>query len=202
MTMSAVDHRATLRQHYRALRRALSPSQQTQAAQDVVARCINDPTFLTAKTIAFYLANDGEIDSQYLLEYCWQQGKTTLLPLLDPHLPGHLVFIEHQAAWPLTSNKYGIAEPQYNTDKVVELHAIDIIFTPLVAFDTQGNRLGMGGGYYDRTLAALNTDRHSTQVIGLAHDCQQADNLPKQAWDIPLHGIITPSQIFTLKGSV
>ena len=200
--MSQQALRDTLRHHYRNLRRSLSPAQQSLAAQQLLKQCLTYPPFVQAKNVACYLKNDGEIDTKQLIEYSWRQAKKVLLPVIDPSQSGHLVFVEHQANWPLTANKYGIAEPQYTEDKILKLTAIDIIFTPLVAFDKQGNRLGMGGGYYDRTLVPLTARNNTTLVIGLAHDCQQVASLPIQAWDIPLHGIITPSQIITLNGSV
>lgn len=73
------------------------------------------------------------------------------------------------------------------------IHQLDVVITPLVAFDITGNRMGMGGGYYDRTLANWRTDQRPLP-IGYAHDCQQVDKLAKQHWDIPLPYIITPTQ--------
>jgi 5-formyltetrahydrofolate cyclo-ligase len=156
------------------------------------------PEFIKAKSIACYLPNDGEVDTQKVIEYCWQRNISIVLPVIDPNRAGHLLFLQHQAQWPLQQNKYGISEPTFAVDKIVELQDIDIIFTPLVAFDKQGNRLGMGGGYYDRTLATLDELCSRPYIMGLAHDCQLSEALPVQYWDIPLHSIITPSQIFTL----
>ena len=65
---------------------------------------------------------------------------------------------------------------------------------PLVGFDNKGNRLGMGGGFYDRTLANLDRLSYRPLLIGVAHDCQQADALPVMQWDIPLNAIVTPTQ--------
>ena len=68
---------------------------------------------------------------------------------------------------------------------------------PLVAFDKQGNRLGMGGGFYDRTLARLHEQNwQKPQLIGLAHECQKVDALPIESWDVPLKTIITPDKTY------
>ncbi|EEG85357.1 5-formyltetrahydrofolate cyclo-ligase [Proteus penneri ATCC 35198] len=75
---------------------------------------------------------------------------------------------------------------------VIPISNIDIIFTPLVAFDTQGQRLGMGGGFYDRTLE--NWQQKSFYPMGLAHTFQQVDYLPIANWDVPLPEIITPNK--------
>ena len=85
-------------------------------------------------------------------------------------------------------NQFGILEPPLNVQEILPTEKLDIIFTPLVAFDKQGNRLGMGGGFYDRTLQ----DWRSKNFIpvGLAHQCQQIEALPVESWDIPLFDIL------------
>ncbi|MEP7705031.1 5-formyltetrahydrofolate cyclo-ligase [Paraglaciecola sp. 25GB23A] len=190
--------RAELRQKYREKRNSIGAIEQHHAAQALLEQCLTDPAFIKAKSIACYLPNDGEVDTQKVIEYCWQRNISIVLPVIDPNRAGHLLFLQHQAQWHLQLNKYGISEPTFALDKIVALQDIDIIFTPLVAFDKQGNRLGMGGGYYDRTLATLDELCRRPCIIGLAHDCQLSEALPIQYWDIPLHRIITPSQIFTL----
>jgi 5-formyltetrahydrofolate cyclo-ligase len=190
--------RAELRKEYRAKRQQITRIAQQHAAQALLDQCLAYPAFIKAKSIACYLPNDGEVDTQKVIEYCWQYDVSIVLPVIDPNHAGHLLFLQHQAQWPLQQNKYGISEPTFALDKIVELQDIDIIFTPLVAFDKHGNRLGMGGGYYDRTLATLDKLPSRPCIIGLAHDCQLSEALPAQSWDIPLHSVITPSQIFTL----
>ena len=88
----------------------------------------------------------------------------------------------------MLKNKFGIWEPKLNVQSVLPLEELDILFTPLVAFDKQGNRLGMGGGFYDRTLQ--HWQKSSFIPVGLAHQCQQAEQLPTEAWDVPLHQIL------------
>ena len=92
----------------------------------------------------------------------------------------------------MIKNHYGILEPKLEVRKVCPLDQLDVLFTPLVAFDNTGARLGMGGGFYDRTLA--NWQQHKIYPIGLAHDCQRVDKIPLEHWDIPLPEIITPTR--------
>lgn len=94
----------------------------------------------------------------------------------------------------LTPNRLRIPEPPLNIQHLVTLSELDIMLVPLVAFDSQGQRLGMGGGFYDRTLA--NWPSHGFLPVGLAHDCQQVDALPVAEWDVPLPALITPSKIW------
>ena len=102
----------------------------------------------------------------------------------------------------MVANQYGILEPKLDVRNIINVTELDIIFTPLVAFDEKGNRMGMGGGFYDRTLAkwhhAFATQPLATPYpIGLAHNCQKVDNIPTQAWDVPLPEIITPTQHYS-----
>ncbi|WP_159287438.1 5-formyltetrahydrofolate cyclo-ligase, partial [Klebsiella pneumoniae] len=103
--------------------------------------------------IALYLANDGELNTQPLIEWLWQQGKQVYLPVLHPFAKGHLLFLHYHTHTPMDKNRYGIAEPKLDQRLICPVRELDIIGTPLVAFDQSGQRLGMGGGYYDRTLA-------------------------------------------------
>ncbi len=70
---------------------------------------------------------------------------------------------------------------------------------PLVAFDSQGQRLGMGGGFYDRTLAQTDLMKKSPLRIGLAHDCQYLDYLPVEPWDLPLAWVLTPKHTYQFR---
>jgi len=190
--------RHKIRTEYRKKRQALSAQQQSTAANKLLTTCISSTTLPQAKTIACYIANDGEIDPHAIIDYCWQQGKCVLLPVLHPFSKGHLLFVNYLPNTPTHKNSYGIKEPIVTTQNICPLTNIELILTPLVAFDAKGNRLGMGGGYYDRTLAPLRRGALITQLIGLAHTCQQTDRLFTDSWDIPLNGIATPEQFFSV----
>ncbi|CCQ09874.1 5-formyltetrahydrofolate cyclo-ligase [Pseudoalteromonas luteoviolacea B = ATCC 29581] len=97
----------------------------------------------------------------------------------------------------MKANAYGILEPVLNCSEVCPIAQLDLLLMPLVAFDKQGNRMGMGGGYYDRTLASYYKQNWETpRLIGLAHDCQQVDELPTEVWDVPLQAILTPTRFY------
>lgn len=189
-------NRHTLRQHFRQQRRQLNQQQQQHAAKQLVQQCLSLPAYQQALHLAFYLAADGELDAQALIQACWQAGKSVYLPVLHPFTSGHLLFVRYSQDSQMRANCYGIAEPVLRCMDIGPLAQLDIIFTPLVAFDSHGNRLGMGGGFYDRTLAPIQRGEVDTKIIGLAHDCQHSAQLPVQNWDIPLQQIITPSRIW------
>ncbi len=183
--------RNELRRLIRTRRRSLDPTAQQAAATALVQQVLALPQLPQCQHIALYLANDGEPDTGPLIQALWQQGKQLYLPVLHPVVPGYLVFVRYQPDTLLYPNKFGISEPLAQCQQLLPVSALDLIFTPLVAFDEQGNRLGMGGGFYDRTLSQL-PHNSQCQVIGLAHNCQQVNAVPAAAWDIPLKQIITP----------
>lgn len=193
--MSKADNtRNAQRKALREARRALTPEQQKIASHGLVNMVIQSKVLTTVKHCALYLANDAELDTAALINYCWQKHINTSLPVLHPFTAGHLLFLRYRANSAMIANKYGIPEPICELPNVVPLQQHDIVFTPLVGFDYLGNRLGMGGGYYDRTLAKVR-NIPNIKLVGLAHDCQQVTALPRQEWDIPLDMIITPTQI-------
>lgn len=189
MTQNSTESVKNLRKQLRDKRRQLTDIEQLDSAQQLSKNLIEQlPNNI--KRVALYLASDGEISPHFFVEHCWKNSIDVYLPVLHPFCAGNLLFLRYELSTTMTVNKYGISEPALNVGLVSPVSDLDIIYTPLVAFDKFGNRMGMGGGYYDRTLAA-NSDIYT---IGLAHDCQQVDKLNVEPWDMPLERIITPSQ--------
>ncbi|RBW43681.1 5-formyltetrahydrofolate cyclo-ligase [Psychromonas sp. B3M02] len=203
------SQRDKIRKTVRQARKALSEEQQQIASADLFLRLQQHTRIAQAQHISVTLAYDGEIDLTPFIEWCWQQGKQVYLPMVHPTQTGHLFFLAYQADTEMIINRYGIKEPKLASlfnqapeqlthlaehPEIFPAEKLDIVCTPLVAFDTQGNRIGMGGGYYDRLLAPWFTDQSGPYPIGLAHDCQCVKSLPIAAWDVPLPEIITPQQ--------
>ncbi len=185
--------RQAIRSQIRQRRGTLSTQVQTEAAEQLLAAFSQLHIVKKSQQIGLYLPFDGELETKLLIEYCWQQGKSVYLPVLHPFHAGHLLFLRYLPESTLVSNRFGIFEPKLDVRAVQPLKDMELICTPLVAFDSQGQRLGMGGGFYDRTLSAWMVLKKDPEVLGLAHDCQQVDTLPTEAWDIPLPQILTPS---------
>lgn len=185
--------RAQLRQVLRNKRRSLSPAQQTQAAQQLYRQLVQHPLFRRAQHIALYLASDGEMDPELLLQEAWRRGKHVYLPVLAHWPRTHMVFqrVRRNQRW--EKNRFGILQPRWCVADQRAAWALDAVFLPLVGFDQHGGRLGMGGGFYDRCFADLHQRDHlvTPQRIGLAHECQQVDKLPLAAWDVPLSAVVT-----------
>ncbi|MGB1261975.1 MAG: 5-formyltetrahydrofolate cyclo-ligase [Cognaticolwellia sp.] len=202
-----LTRRNMLRNQLRQQRRTLSSQQQNDYSAQVLGHFVNDANIAKAHHIALYLSNDGELNTQLLIDWCWQQGKQVYLPVVHPFTSGHLLFLHYDQHTAMTTNRYGIAEPKLDVGKIIPSQQLDVICTPLVAFDKTGSRLGMGGGFYDRTLSHWYqcTQQQTAQQrnnqptikpypIGLAHNCQLIDAIPTELWDIPLPEIITPAQ--------
>ena len=186
--------RQEIRQLIRQRRRALTPEQQTQFGQQAASRMMAWPPIVMAQTVAVFLSFDGELDTQPLIEQLWQTGKRVYLPVLHPFSAGNLLFLHYHPQSHLVTNRLKISEPKLDVRDVLPLSQLDVLITPLVAFDEHGQRLGMGGGFYDRTLQ--NWQAHSIQPVGYAHDCQQVTALPVEEWDIPLPAVVTPAKVW------
>ena len=202
--------RAQLRKEYKQKRALLSPDLQSVCARDIVDVALTSKLFEHSKRVAVYISQFGELNTHELIEYLWSQEIKVYVPVLHPFCKGYLVFIRYKRNSAMVTNKYGILEPTLDVNAICPHNALDIIFTPLVAFDERGNRLGMGGGYYDRTLQNLQSPNHcevsyssnsQTRVIGLAHDVQKTVSLPCEVWDIPLPEVLTPSQFYCFNGN-
>jgi 5-formyltetrahydrofolate cyclo-ligase len=185
--------RAQLRRQLREQRRALNRRAQRQAAQDLYQQLAQHPRFRRAQHIALYLPNDGEIDPRPLLRAAQKRGKTTYLPVLSPWPRSKMVFQQVRPHEHLTKNRFGIPEPRRNRKQQRKVWALDLVLLPLVGFDRHGGRLGMGGGFYDRSLAYLKMRKnwHKPTLWGLAHECQQVDHLAMASWDVPLQATLT-----------
>lgn len=188
----------TLRKQLRQQRRAVTPNQQQQAQQDVLQRLIRLPKFKYAKKVGVYLDAFGEIHTQRIIEYCFVQGKQVYLPMIC-NMNQQLVWVEisrHQYINKRFSHHpLGMKEPMASRGKHVS--HLDLLIMPLLACDKYGTRIGMGGGYYDRTLASAPQRPYR---LGIAHDFQLIHaNLPRENWDQPLDALLTPQYFLQFK---
>jgi 5-formyltetrahydrofolate cyclo-ligase len=197
--------KAELRQSLRQRRRALGEGLRAAAAQAVADALPALPEWPRRRRIALYLPADGELDPGTIARHCRQQARSLYLPRVD--VRGIMSFSHWHPDAVLTANRYGIPEPPACARRL-EAAELDLIFMPLVGWDRRGNRLGMGGGYYDRALAdarrtpagrasagRASAGRASPEsvplLVGLAFSAQEVSQLPAQAWDIRLDFVLT-----------
>ncbi|MBV6660063.1 5-formyltetrahydrofolate cyclo-ligase [Pseudomonas yamanorum] len=193
MTEPAPLSRPQLRRMLRKARRALTPSEQRQAALGLYRQLAQHPLFRRAKHISLYLPTDGEIDPRLLLRAAQRRGKATYLPVLSAWPRTKMVFQRVRPGEKLSPNRFRILEPQVNVSRQRKVWALDLVLLPLVGFDDMGGRLGMGGGFYDRSLAymARRKSWRKPTLLGLAHECQKVERLAQASWDVPLEGTVT-----------
>jgi len=198
-----MDARQALRKQMREARKSLSHTEQHQAGQSLLEQLKPQRYFQQAQRIAIYLSADGEINTSELIHWCWLHNKDVYLPVLDPDKHNSLLFVHYTSKTRMTHNKYQIEEPATPYQDLLPADQLDLVLLPLVSFDETGNRMGMGGGYYDRTFSfKQNRGRNSKPLlVGLAHEVQKVESLPVESWDIPLAGIATNDKVYSAESN-
>lgn len=153
------------------------------------------PALQKAQRIALYWPMDGEIDPRSLQKISRSGRRKFFLPTLRKFPGNILVFAPWHVGKPLPRNGFGIPEPRGR--RIFFARQMDVVLLPLTGFDAFGNRLGMGGGFYDRTLAfKKHSKARKPLLIGVAHACQQVNALRSEPWDVPLDLAVTDKNIF------
>lgn len=184
-----------LRRRLRAQRRGLTRAQQRRAAQRLLRVLVRTPFFRGSRHIACYFAADGEIDLRPVMQRIWQGGRQCYVPILRAGRRLRFARVAPHAR--LVRNRLNILEPAH-THATIAARDLDLILMPLVAFDPSGQRLGMGGGYYDRTLAFLHRRaRVQPRLIGIAHDFQRVEKLTAHAWDVRMRAVATDRRYYS-----
>ena len=179
-----------LRKAMRHRRRLMGLGAQQRAAQSLCRHVIASSVYQRSRHIAFYLATEGEIDLRPIIQCAWRHGKTCYLPVIEGEC---LDFVNYSPYTRLHANRFGISEPE--SGGLIKVNHLDLVLTPLVAFDDKSNRLGMGGGFYDKTFAfaqKANIKRSQRPfLVGVAHRFQQVQRITPMPWDVPLDQVIT-----------
>ncbi|MEZ5523478.1 MAG: 5-formyltetrahydrofolate cyclo-ligase [Pseudomonadales bacterium] len=183
-----------LRRTLREKRRNLSADIREQAAQAICDFVSPLTVFEKSRHVGVYLASDGEINPHRLVELAWQQGKSCYLPIIDSKGENLMKFVHYTPDTEFFLNRYNIPEPVHEPEDLLDASILDLVLTPLVGFDNQGNRMGMGKGFYDRTFEFARETKKPF-LMGLAHHCQEVDYLEPAEWDVPLNGLATEEQL-------
>ena len=188
----AARSKAKLRRQLRATRKQRERRQRQTDAAQLNRHLLELGPIVTASWVAGYLAFDGEPDIRFSLTQLCRRGIGVALPVLSTASDGLLRFHRWTPATPLTVNRFGISEPRGS--EAVSLESIDCWLLPLVAFDRDGHRLGMGAGWYDRVLA-----RQAVEAarIGVAWSDQEVRRVPTESWDQRLDAVVTEREWFT-----
>lgn len=189
--VARIPDKKILRKQARAARAGLAPEYRRYAVRQALRKALRSGLFLKGKRWGFYLPMGEEFDALPLLNQALHMGKDCFLPITAHRVAEPLRFARLDGRHELTRNRYGIIEP--HTRRLVNARWLDVMIMPLVAFDSKGRRLGMGGGYYDATLAYLRARKHWRRpvLVGVAYACQELKEVPAEAWDVRLDMILT-----------
>jgi len=188
-----------IRQRNRTLRAQLSKTARRRKNHAILSKTTRLPEFLNARNIALYFDAQGEVDTRALIRKALNAKKRVFLPVLDPFKKNHMHFVLYTARSPLVKNRFNMLEPKLSTRGRVPKRCIDTAFCPLVAFDKDCRRMGMGGGFYDRYFASNNSQNKkcsSAKLIGLAYDFQKVEQIAAQPWDVAMHAIVSDKQVY------
>ena len=185
------DPIATLRDAAKRKRADLQAADRASASRRICDRFLNSRYFLSSHSIACYIASANEVDTAAIIERAWRAKKRVFVPVV--HSNGNMSFCRLRADTNLVRNRFGLWEPE--NAPAIRSKSLDVVVTPVVAFDRQCNRIGMGGGYFDRTFAYLHNRKfwHRPKLVGLAFDCQEVEKISPNPWDIPLSCVLTES---------
>lgn len=187
-----------LRRKLRSQRRQLNRYQQFQAETGVLNQLRKHSSFIKSQTIGIYLDAFGEIQTQAIIDHCFKQHKKVFLPLIC-NMNQRLVWVE------ISKQQYRnrrfayhrLGMQQAMATRGVHVSHLDLLILPLLACDALGSRIGMGGGYYDRTLASA---PYRPYRLGIAHHFQFVQQtFIRQPWDQPLDALITPETSLRFK---
>ncbi len=187
-----------LRSAMRKTRRSLNATRREEAASRCAELACALPALRRARSIAAYMAYGGEMSCQPVIEWALERGASVLLPVV---VGRHMRFAPFVPGETLASNRWGILEPEWRPRRWVSARLPSVVLLPLVAFDSVGNRVGQGGGYYDRAFAFRNSARNWRRplLVGLAYEFQHAGELQAKPTDVPLDAVITERQIYEFR---
>ena len=185
---AAQKTQSKLRNAGRVARETLSDRERHLASEKIAEKVTRSYWFQRASFVACYLSTPDEVATWSIIQRAWNMKKRIFAPVLKKN--GFMQFCELTADTSIQVNQLGIAEPV--SDKIISPRMLDIVITPVVAFDDIGHRVGMGGGYFDRTFSFLRGRKHlfHPKLIGVAFACQKVERISPNPWDIPLFDTI------------
>lgn len=186
------------RRRLRTLRLALDPTQRLAAERTIAATLGRLRVFAPDRRVAVYLAMRGEVDLSPAIEAAWRAGALLYAPRITSRRRREIAFVPFVHGEPTRTGAFGIAEPLATAGTRLPVLRLDAVLLPVVGFDGDGNRLGMGAGFYDRALRGRRRPGSAwkrPRLIGIAYACQQLPRIVPSSWDVPLDLIVTEAGI-------
>lgn len=186
------------RRRLRALRLALAPPERSAAEFAIAARLARLRIFTPGRRVAVYLAMRGEVDLAPAIAAAWRAGALLYAPRITSRRRREIAFVPLAHGEPTRTGAFGIAEPLATAAMRLPVLRLDAVLLPVVGFDANGNRLGMGAGFYDRALRGRRrpgTAWRRPRLVGVAFACQQLPRIEPSPWDVPLDVVVTENGI-------
>ena len=191
---------STIRSRIQKQRAMLTKDQQANRSNKVCYEILNSGALNDAEHIAIYLPVRGEADPTYLRKFKEFSDKKFYLPILSQENINHLEFALYNEHTPMKLNRFNIPEPDIaSEDLLTDPKKLDAVIMPMVAIDRLGNRIGMGGGFYDRTFEFRKTEHSKPTLIAFAFDFQLIEEQTPQPWDVPTDFIALESEFIICK---
>lgn len=189
-----------LRRLMGAQRRSLDPGRYADLSLKAQKHLVASSRWKKAATVALYMPVRNEVDTRYLLETCWEEGRAVYLPLCSPEMAGQMEFHACRGLDDLSPGLYGILEPGADAEKYSACTRPEemLLVVPGLAFGKNGTRLGQGGGYYDRILNRPEFEH--AFLVGLAFSFQVVDDLPVESHDRPVAAVCTDKGFWPVNG--
>ncbi|MCT4564445.1 MAG: 5-formyltetrahydrofolate cyclo-ligase [Maledivibacter sp.] len=185
-----------MRNQFLKKRRKMKKEEAIKCSESIIHRLMGLKAFKESKNIMIYLSFNNEVDTYKLMEDCFNNGKRVIVPYCIKEerkiVPSEIKDPDIE----LKTSSLGFKEPDLANLREVETEDIDLVIVPGVIFDKSGNRIGFGGGYYDRFLKRL---KNTTITIAICYDYQLIDKVPVDELDIPVGCIITDKRIVNIK---
>lgn len=175
----------SLRETCLKIRKSISKAIQMSASTVICNKIFCSTEYMAAQNIGLYLAHNQEVDLSSLWSNSTMCKKNYFFPKIFAHK--NMAFLQASNETTFIKNKFGILEPNLTLEQQIPIDKLDMIFIPIVAFDEDKNRIGMGCGYYDRYLVK----NQRARLIGVAYEFQKHPHIPADEWDMKLDMIIT-----------
>ena len=179
-----------LREYLKLKRKHLSRKESEDMSHAIYQRITRSKWIREYSNIGIYYPVNGEVNTLQLINFMWSTGQQVFLPIIDKK---NLLFGKINVESKLKKNRFGIPEPSIKKSAQMSANLLDMIFVPLVGFDSNGFRIGMGSGYYDLTFEKRLSikDAKDPFLVGLAYEFQKQEYLNLQPWDVPLDMVVT-----------
>ncbi|MDD2523289.1 MAG: 5-formyltetrahydrofolate cyclo-ligase [Endomicrobiia bacterium] len=185
------SEKSKLRYDYLTIRDRLEPALRSAYSRVILSRIKKLESYQNAKVVMFYLSYGSEVVTDTMINEVLSDGKDVVVPVIQNPGDGIMTAIRITHLEDCYEAVYGIRQPEFNENEIVDKQDVDLIFVPGIVFDSYGYRIGYGKGYYDRWLAGTDISKR----VGLAYEVQLIDKIPSGKYDLPVSIVLTEKRL-------